>query len=80
MLITVALYSHTLNFTGISLLHNTRFIVAKAPFAWVMRRQISRSSFNDGLKVVPRYLYLSVYEKNLYSFIIMSAVYLLLLL
>ena len=73
-MITVASYSRTLNFTGISSLHKTRFIVANAPHAWVIRRCMSRSSFNDGVKMVPRYLNLSVYEKNSNSLIIMSAV------
>mmetsp|Transcript_15345 Transcript_15345/g.17250 ORF Transcript_15345/g.17250 Transcript_15345/m.17250 type:complete len:111 (-) Transcript_15345:426-758(-) len=35
---------------------------------------MSKSSFNDGVKIVPRYLNVSVYEKNLNSLIIMSAV------
>ena len=35
---------------------------------------MSKSSFNDGVKIVPRYLNLSVYEKNSYPLIIMSAV------
>ena len=74
MLITTALYSQTLSFTGIISLHRKRFIVAKAPFAWVICRCILRSSFNDRVKIVPRYLNLSVYEKTLNSFIIISAV------
>ena len=64
MLVTVALYSQTCSFAGISLLHNTHFIIAKAPFAWLMRRWMSRSSFNDRVKIVPRYLNLWQYEKN----------------
>ena len=74
MLITTASYSQTLSFTGIISLHRKRFIVAKAPFAWVICRCILRSSFNDRVKIVPRYLNLSVYEKTLNSFIIISAV------
>ena len=74
MLITVASYSRTLSLTGIVSLHRTRFIVAKAPLAWAIRRCISRSSFNDGVNIVPRYLNSSVYKKNSNSFIVISAV------
>ena len=70
----MASYSRTLNFTGIASLHKTRLIVANAPHAWAIRRCMSRSSFNDGMKVVPRYLKLSVYVKYSNSLIIISAV------
>ena len=36
---------------------------------------MSKSSFNDGVEIIPRYLNLSVYKKNSNSLIIMYAIY-----
>ena len=75
MLITVTSYSQIWSFTGIFLLHKTRLIIANAPIAWGICCWMLRSSFNEGVTMVLTYLSLLQYEKNSFSFINISAVF-----